>query len=157
MDTSDKWTLSWRNGTELHSRQITKYMKEKAFCYWKFVFLQKSKICQRNLVFLPIEPQSKFSIVVTDTAQKMKFSIKYFFSKCDQICSRLRIWSHLMKKSLMKNFIFCAVRILIHHLLHLLHINVHPWEMCTDYYVKQVVPFFSISGNLQIYKFKGNW
>ena len=28
----------------------------------------------------------------TNTAQKMKFSIKDFFSKCDQICSFLRIW-----------------------------------------------------------------
>ena len=38
----------------------------------------------------------------------MKFSIKDFFSKCDEIRSFLRIWSHL-KKSLMENFIFCAV------------------------------------------------
>ena len=44
------------------------------------------------------------------TARKMKFSIKDFFSKCDQICSFLRIWSHLLKKSSMENFIFCAVR-----------------------------------------------
>ena len=29
--------------------------------------------------------------------------------KCDQIRSFLRIWSHLLKKSLMENFIFCAV------------------------------------------------
>ena len=36
-----------------------------------------------------------------NTAQKMKFSIKDFF---------LRIWSHLLKKSLMENLIFCAVR-----------------------------------------------
>ena len=43
------------------------------------------------------------------TAQKMKFSIKDFFSKCDQIRNLLRIWSHLLKKSLMENFIFCAV------------------------------------------------
>ena len=43
------------------------------------------------------------------TAQKMKFSITDFFSKCDQICSFLWIWSHLLKKSLMENFIFCAV------------------------------------------------
>ena len=43
------------------------------------------------------------------TAQKKKFSIKYFFSKCDQIRSFLRIWSHLLKKSLMENFIFCAL------------------------------------------------
>ena len=40
------------------------------------------------------------------TAQKMKFSIKDFFSECDQIRSFLRIWSHLLKKSLMENFIF---------------------------------------------------
>ena len=37
----------------------------------------------------------------------MKFSIKDFFSKCDQI------WSHLLKKSLMENFIFCAVSTII--------------------------------------------
>ena len=46
-----------------------------------------------------------------NTAQKMKFSIKDFFSKCDQIGSFLWIWSHLLKKSLMKNLIFCAVYI----------------------------------------------
>ena len=38
-----------------------------------------------------------------------KFSIYDFFSKCDQICSFLRIWSHLLNKSLIENFIFCAV------------------------------------------------
>ena len=43
------------------------------------------------------------------TAQKMKFPIKNFFSKCDQIRSKLRIWSHLMKKSLMGNFIFLVI------------------------------------------------
>ena len=42
------------------------------------------------------------------TAQKMKFSIKDFFSKRDQIRRFLPIWSHLLK-SLMKIFIFCAV------------------------------------------------
>ena len=40
----------------------------------------------------------------------MKLSIKIIFIKCDQIHSFLRIWSHLLKKSLMENFIFCAVR-----------------------------------------------
>ena len=39
----------------------------------------------------------------------MKFSIKDFFRKCDHIRRKLRIWSHLLKKSLMENFIFCAV------------------------------------------------
>ena len=40
---------------------------------------------------------------------KMKFSITDFFSKCDQIRSFLRIWLHLLKKSITENFIFCAV------------------------------------------------
>ena len=39
----------------------------------------------------------------------MKFSIKDLFSKCDKIRSFLRIWSHILKKYLMENFIFCAV------------------------------------------------
>ena len=47
----------------------------------------------------------------------MKFFIKGFFIKCDQIRSFLRIWSHLPKKSLMENLIFCAV---IHNALNVL-------------------------------------
>ena len=43
------------------------------------------------------------------TAQKRKFSIKDFLSIYDQIRRNLRIWSHLLKKSLMEKFIFCAV------------------------------------------------
>ena len=43
------------------------------------------------------------------TTHKAKFSIKNFCHKCDQIHSFLRIWSHLLKKSLMENFIFCVV------------------------------------------------
>ena len=39
----------------------------------------------------------------------MKFSIKDFFCKCDQIRNFLRIWSLLLKKSLMENFMFCTV------------------------------------------------
>ena len=37
-------------------------------------------------------------------------SVKGFFSNCDQICSFLRICSHLLRNSLMENFIFlCRV------------------------------------------------
>ena len=39
---------------------------------------------------------------------KNEVSVKDFFSKYDQIRSFLRIWSHLLKKSLMKNYIFCV-------------------------------------------------
>ena len=52
--------------------------------------------------------------MITFTTQKMKFSIKDFFCKCDQIRRKLRIWSHLLKKSFMENFIFCAVCIKEH-------------------------------------------
>ena len=58
--------------------------------------------------------------IITHTTQKMKFSIKDFFSKYDKIHSFLRILSYLLKKSLIENFIFCAVtvteyRIVIYH------------------------------------------
>ena len=43
----------------------------------------------------------------------MNFSIKDIFSICDQIRSFLRIWWHLLKKSLMENFMFCAVEFVI--------------------------------------------
>ena len=51
------------------------------------------------------------AVMTITTAQKTpKFSIKEFFSKCDQIRRFLRIWSHLLKESLMDNFIFlCSV------------------------------------------------
>ena len=35
----------------------------------------------------------------------MKFSIKDFFSKCDQILRKPRIWSQLLKKPWIKNLI----------------------------------------------------
>ena len=40
----------------------------------------------------------------------MKFAIENLFSKCEQIRRKQRIWLHLLKKSLMEYFIFCAVR-----------------------------------------------
>ena len=61
---------------------------------------------KKNLKCILIFSHTMFSNI---TAQKMKFPINDFFSKCDQIRSFLRIWSHLMKKSLMEHFIFCAV------------------------------------------------
>ena len=70
-------------GYNLKIRKTSTGAKQAAFIFFIFVF---------------------FSI--SDTLQKMKFSIKDFFSKCDQIRSKLRIWSHLLKKCLMENFIF---------------------------------------------------
>ena len=36
----------------------------------------------------------------------MKFSIEDFLGKCDQINKKLRVWSHLLKKSSVEIFIF---------------------------------------------------
>ena len=59
------------------------------------------------MAFLGI--QSTIKCLQMVTAKKMKFSIvEDFFSKCGQICSFLRIWSHLLKKSSVENFIFCT-------------------------------------------------
>ena len=51
----------------------------------------------------------KTTSIIKFTTQKMKFSINDIFSKYDQIGRKLRICSHLLKKSLMENCIFCAV------------------------------------------------
>ena len=61
-----------------------------------------------NAMLMLIEDSIITNIDKGNTAQKMKFSIKDFFSKCDQTHCFLRIWSYLLQKSLMENFIFCA-------------------------------------------------
>ena len=47
------------------------------------------------------------------TVQIIKFSIANFFSKYEQIYRKLWIWSYLLKKSLIENFNFCTVLVLI--------------------------------------------
>ena len=43
--------------------------------------------------------------------KKLKFSVKYFFSKCDRKSKNLRIWSHLLNKFIKENFTFCTVSV----------------------------------------------
>ena len=86
-----------------------------AFC-WKFVFsflfkdlfVSYSGSISADAVSLDmlISDDSQYAAVAR-TSQKMEFSIKNFFS--NQIRSFQQIWSHLLKKSLMENLIFCAV------------------------------------------------
>ena len=45
----------------------------------------------------------------------MTFFIKELCSNCDQIRSFLRIWSHLLLKSLMKNSVFLCSELKIVH------------------------------------------
>ena len=43
------------------------------------------------------------------SASKMKFSVEDFCRISAGFLQKLRIWSHILKKPLMENFIFCAV------------------------------------------------
>ena len=78
--------------------------------YFKFRILEHIEISHLTSEFVKTTKKPDFFYHMI-TAQKMKFSIKDFFSKCDQSRSFLQIWSHLLKKSLMGNSIFCAVDI----------------------------------------------
>ena len=62
---------------------------------------------QRKIFFRALRPFVAFNnnpIILT--AQKMKFSIRDFFSKCDQIRRKLQIWSDLLNKSVLESLIF---------------------------------------------------
>ena len=85
-----------------------------AFYFFKIIFCQYRKnwlgpAYGRTLASSQIT-KSPLSNKYKITAQKMKFSIEDFFSKFDQIRRKLRIWSNLLKKSLMENFIFCVLK-----------------------------------------------
>ena len=57
--------------------------------------------------------QSLRIIFLQNHCTKIRFSMKYFFSKCDQIRRKFRIWLHLPRNSLMENFMFFAVNKLV--------------------------------------------
>ena len=83
---------------------------DKYLLKWKFSIDISSKACIAGL-HLGIK---SLKIIKLDfqsvTGQKKKFSIKDFFSKCDQIHRKLRIWPYLLKKFLIENLIFlCSV------------------------------------------------
>ena len=71
-------------------------------------FFQEYRL-DMHCLYMTILPQNCCYNVYDSLHKKMKFSITDFFSICDQIRSFLLIWSHLLKKSLMENFTFCAV------------------------------------------------
>ena len=78
-------------------------------------WIRRDKKSQRNLMSFYMRSLRQTKDFIADTAtQKMKFSIKDFFGRYDQIRSILQFWSHFRKKFLRENFIFCA---LSHHCL----------------------------------------
>ena len=93
------------------------------FSWFALIFYQFQLLCSykvyaykklHNLVFSYSGTQFFISnylglTLKNSPAQKMKFSIKDFSSKCEQICRKLPIGPHLLKKPLLENVIFCAV------------------------------------------------
>ena len=84
-------------------RSTNKFAAIKLF--WK---IQQNSLDKNRAYSLQLYLKDDINISVF-TAQKLNFSIKDFFIKYDQIHSFLRICSHLLKRSLMENFIFCAL------------------------------------------------
>ena len=77
--------------------------------FWqKFQKTKRSRWPNHNSLLLHIVRLHGVTLVHF-TAQKMKSTIKDFFSKCDKIRGKLSIWSQLLKKLLMEIFSFCAV------------------------------------------------
>ena len=75
--------------------------------FWEF---SRLKLFRRGVNNPSIIVEAELSIILKikteTTAQKMKFSIKDFFSTCDH-------WWHLLKIFLMENFIFNTVSVLL--------------------------------------------
>ena len=74
-----------------------------------FLSIISQQLLRKILQFYLIFWCRNFAEMQSFHSTKNEVSIKHFFSKCDQIRSFLRIWSYLLKKSLMENFIFSAV------------------------------------------------
>ena len=81
------------------------FWKRESFQPWKgWIILSNVKIPQDPSSVDAISREVETGLMSTIfqiTPQKMKFSIKDFTSKCDQIRKKLWIWWHLLKKSSM--------------------------------------------------------
>ena len=95
-------THLWRNMIECRFRSIARKREELTIV---------PTFCVEKCIRFPLG--SPFRVLWVETFfrswslrtlhKKMKFFIKDFFNKCDQIRRKLRIWSHFLKKSLMEN------------------------------------------------------
>ena len=72
----------------------------------------------------------------------MKFPIKDFFSKCDQIHSILQIWSHLLKKSVMEKCVSAVFPLNQKHMefdvIIGLWFRIRPWLVNSSFSVAQL-------------------
>ena len=96
---------TWRLAKIFAKSRLTIFTKRSALMFDRVLTITSQLlIVAIHLRILRILIQfSVFLQMPINTAQKMKFSIKDFSSKCGQIRRKLRIWSHLLEKSLLKN------------------------------------------------------
>ena len=80
--------------------------------FTKLIYCSSIYLCTVSLLFLYMKIHFLKTFPIKYVAQKddqKVFCYGFLFSKCEQIHSFLRICSHLLKKFLTKNFIFCSV------------------------------------------------
>ena len=97
--------------SDLHHKQKTSLkgsLKLKSYSSMSRSIIKNCAITKFSLGFLLRSVTYYNEKDCFNAAQKMKFFIEDFFSKCDRIRRKPQIWSHLLKKSLMENLIFCA-------------------------------------------------
>ena len=96
-------------------KSMKKGRKSREFSFYK-IFYSRVKLVKTPLKAVVLfSLKTMLKIYLNRSSHCTRIYTKDFFSKCDQIRSFLWIWSHLLKKSLMKNFIFCAVWRPIHY------------------------------------------
>ena len=89
---------------KLFNRILKKFMR--FFVFLDSMIYLRFDDSTRYYIAMKIVYLFKVNIQRRNTGDKMKFSVKIFFSKSEQIQRKLQIWSHSLKKFLTKNFIF---------------------------------------------------
>ena len=95
------WKASWNDFLVLVLNMMTSSEKKLPnilkTLYIMFYICPQSNIKTGRFCALTVNFECVMHI---NSCTKMKFSIKGFFSKCDKIGRKSRIWSHLLQKSL---------------------------------------------------------
>ena len=103
---------------------VASCVEQSSFCFsthYKCSFLDFAGTAANFMNFLNTEMNccsfEKSKVIWwSATAQKMKFSIKDFFSKWEQFRRKLQIWSHLLKTSWWETSFLCSVLFISGHI-----------------------------------------
>ena len=75
----------------------------------QFTMSQPRHVIKYKILFrMKAIPYVNFYVEFQSSSKPKKFTVKDFFSKCELICSFMRICSHLLKEYSTENFIFCT-------------------------------------------------